>query len=266
MLSHPIQSHPSLPTGGAAAGAPPFKSETLMLTVQLLVAKDFDEQMRRVGDQMRFLSGIKKNYRDQIAKLQNFLTANPNGSRKDGKKYVEATFAQMAGLCGSLTRHDYDLETLTLSETGFPIPSGGDRHGLDDPDADDLVWAPIANGAMNARDLADYFAHGGAMTDTVEASDFAARAGDDGNGLFFYRGHGNATDEKGAPKFSVLVDQLERLTEGLKNRLSGTEEDAERLSARLAELSAQRKAALEGADQLVKKMEQIRSHAIGKTA
>lgn len=263
MLSTRFQTTPP-PVGGAFNGAPPLNAEALMLNVQLMVAKDYDEQMRRVGEQLRFLTGVKKSYRENVAELQNFLTANPSSSRKDGKKYVEASFVQMARLCGALTASEYDLESMTRVEKGLSITAGHDRHDLDEPDANGVTWAPLDGGKMDAGDLADYFAHGAGIGDPRQAANFAKRAGDDGNGLFFYFGHRNGSNENGAPQFSVFTDQIERLAEQLKNKLSAVEEDAERLGAKLSELSSQRKAALEGANQLISKMEQIRSNAIGK--
>lgn len=244
--------------------APSIKAETLMLQVQILVAKDFDEQMRHIGDQIHFLSDIKSSYRNNLDKLQNFMAQSPNGSRKDGRKYIPATFTQMAELFGCFKTYDYDLESQEVTENSLLLPNNGDRHDLDKKDGNGKAEVENANEKSFAHDFQSYFIKGASIKDPVTARTFAKKAGSDNSTLPFYYGHTNNADEKGYPLFAVYVDQLDRLTEEIKSCLSAVEEDTERLSVSLNQISTQRKAALDGANQLLQKMAEIRQNAISK--
>lgn len=244
--------------------APSLKAETLMLQVQILVARDFDEQMRHIGEQIRFLSDIKSSYRQNLEKLQNFMAQSPDGSRKDGRKYIPATFSQMTDLFGCFKTYDYDLESQTVTEGSLSLRDNGDKHDLDKKDESGKAEVPNADGKSFTDDFQAYFAKGALIKDPAAARAFAKKAGSDNTTLPFYYGHANNTDESGAPLFAVYVDQLDRLAEEVKSRLSAVEEDTERLSVDLNQIAAQRKAALDGANQLLQKMAEIRQNAISK--
>jgi hypothetical protein len=261
-----IKTDASLAINAASAvlKAPSIKAETLMLQVQILVARDFDEQMRHIGEQIRFLSDIKSAYRGNLEKLQNFMAQSPDGSRKDGRKYIPATFAQMANLFGCFKTYDYDLEAQTVTSGSLSLRDNGDKHDLDKKDENGKAEVPNTDGKSLADDFQAYFAKGMSIKDPAAARDFAKKAGSDNSTLPFYYGHTENTDESGNPLFAVYVDQLDRLAEEIKSRLSAVEEDTERLSVGLNQISAQRKAALDGANQLLQKMAEIRQNAISK--
>ena len=232
-------------------------SESMMLQAELLVAKDFDEQMRSTGDHIRFLGNIKKSYREKINNVQNFLEQNANTSRKDGKKYVTASFAQAADLYNNMSELEYDLENMTVTEKGLTLNDNGDAHHLDD-------IATLANGKMNTKEIAQAFATGAKITDAKSALQYAQNFGSDNTDLPFYFGHINNKDESGFPKFAIYTEPLSNMTEQLKNKLTDVEEDGEKLSVTLNQINAQRKAVLDGLNQLVNKMEQVRSNALSK--
>lgn len=240
------------------------KAETLILQTQMLTLKDFDEQVRTIAEQIKFLSGIKRKYRDAITTVQNFTTQNPDTSRKDGKRITHATFAQMAELTGALTVYEYDTDAMSVTEQGMTLPMNGDGTKLDDADADGTVWANVDEAGMNTADMHDYFAHGATLTDDGEAMEFANLAGSDDGRLFFYHGNQGNKTEDGKPLFAVYAEPLEALLQQLRDRVSGVENESEQLSLKLNGLMAQRKLALEGAGELVRKMDQVRQNSLGK--
>lgn len=241
-------------------------AEAMMLRVQMLVAKDFDAQMRHVGEQMRFLGDIKKSCRERIAKMQSVLVQNPDATRKDGKRFIVLDAGQMADLFRNYVRESYDSESLSKSTESLPIKTAGNGTGLDDIGDDGKVPCPITNGEISSTALADYFDNQIASKNTTDAMNAAHRVGDDDSGLPFYHAHQNNKTANGMPAFCVLTDALDGMVERLKNEMAAIEEDAERLGVRLNELSAQRKIALEGAQQLLAKIEQVRGQTLARTA
>lgn len=242
-------------------------AESMMLEAQLLVAKDFDEQMRHAGERIRFLGNVKKTYRDKIANIQNFLAQNQNLSRKDGKKYIDASFLQAADLYSNMTYLEYDLVKMTTTETGLKLNDNGDNHSLDQPfTQSSKALVPLNRGKIDVKDLMKAFTEGTKINNQKEAVAFAKKFGSDNTDLPFYFGHVNNTDENGFPQFAVFVEPLSNMIEQLKNKLTDVEEDSEKLSVTLNQISTQRKAALDGLNQLVGKMEQIRQHALSQSS
>lgn len=248
----------------AQTGCGGMKAESLMLQMQMLVAKDFDEQMRSVGDQIQFLSKIKQSYRDHIGNIQNFMAQNPNSSRNDGKKFIAANFSQMAELTGNLVSYDYDLEKKTSAPAPMTLNDTGQHDTLSEAVPDDKVAVPKKDGKFKTTDLHAYFAQGATLTDKDAACDYAKKVGDDDGNLPFYFGHTGNTDKNGMPIFCAFTDALDKMAEEIKNKLSLVEDDAEHLSTSLNQLSAQRKEALEKAGELANKMDQVRSNTIAK--
>lgn len=236
-----------------------LSAETLMLQVQMMVTKDFDEQIRTIGKQIKFLGNIKDAYRNRIQNIQNFLIQNPNASREDGKRYIEATSQQGAELFGSMVGIEYDLSTLTATEAPLQISDSGANHKLDDEG-----YVAKGSGEISASGVANFFTECGKISDPAEACDFAKKAGDDNTSLPFYFGHTNNTFEDGSPKFAVLVESIEMIVEQMKGKLSDVEQECEELSTNLNQLSAQRKAGLDGAYQLIRKTEEMKSSIINK--
>jgi len=237
-----------------------LKAETLMLEIQLLMAKDFDEQLRHVAEKIKFLNNIKKTYRTNINNVQRFMAQNPNTSRNDGKKYYEASFKQMRDLFGSFEKQEYDLEDKQLLDTTpMMIEDRGNKHTVDDED-----YFSIQNDKSSTNDWKTYFGNGSTITDPKEAQEIASKVSDDDGNLFFYYGHTNNIDEKGMPTFSVFADQLDLMLEQIKNYMSDVEEESEELGVTLNQLISQRKSALEGANQLIRKLEEVKSNTVSK--
>lgn len=236
-----------------------ISAETMMLQVQMMVTKDFDEQIRTIGRQIKFLGDIKKAYSERIQNIQNFLIQNPNTSREDGERYVEASSQQGEYLFGSMIEVEYDLSTLTANELPLQISDSGANHKLDDE-------GYVAQGAgdISASGVANFFSECSKISDPATACEFAKKAGDDNTSLPFYFGHTNNTFEDGSPKFAVLVESIEMIVEQMKGKLSDVEQESEELSTNLSQLSAQRKAGLDGAYQLIRKTEEMKSGIINK--
>lgn len=237
-----------------------LKAETLMLEVQLLLAEDFDEQMRDIAEKIKFLSQVKKGYRENINNIQRFMTQNPNTSRKDGKKYYEASPEQMKQIMGSLEKQNYDLANKTmLPPTPMMIADRGQKHSVDDDG-----YVTIKNDKSSTADWSNFFGEVSDETDPEEAREFASKVSDDDGNLFFYYGHTNNMDENGMPKLSVFSDQLDLMLEQIKNYMTDVEEKSEQLSVSLNQLTSQRKAALDGANQLIRKLEEVKTNTISK--
>lgn len=236
-----------------------MSASSLMLQVQMMVTKDFDEQMRTIGKQIKFLGNIKQGYRDKINTMQNFMIQNPNSSRKDGKRYIEASAEQLTEFFGAMTETKYDLDQLTSSEQPILISDSGANHKLDDEG-----YAKNQNGHISTGDLASYFSQCSQIKDPEEACDFAKKVGDDNTSLPLYFGHTNNKFDDGRPKFSVLTESVDKMLEQVKGLLSDVEQKAEELGTELNQLSSQRKSALDGAYQLIRKSEEMKSNTISK--
>lgn len=235
-----------------------LSAEALMLQVQMMIAEQFDQQMRDIASQIKFLNKIKKQYREHINTIQRFMAQNPNTSRKDGKKYYEASAAEMAELMGALVVLDYNMETQEIKTQGMTLNDDGKTHSADE------AGVAIENGHSSTTDWQEYFAEGAKITDKIKAREYAGKIYGDEGDLPFYYGHTNNLDEDGFPKFAVFADSLDKMLEQIKNKMSDMDEKAEELSVRLTQLTAQRKAALDGANQLIRKMEQMKTNTINK--
>ena len=92
--------------------------ETLMLQVQLLVAKDFDVQMRDVAEKIKMLSDVKRAYRENINTIKQFMAQNQDTTtRKDKKAYYDASPQQMEKLFGSFKKYNYDIDNIQFDPT-----------------------------------------------------------------------------------------------------------------------------------------------------
>lgn len=233
--------------------------EGLMFEIQILLTKEFNEQMSDLARKLKFLNDIKESYRKNLNGIQQFMAQNPNMSRKDGKAYYEVGFAEVAGLAENLVHYDYRLEDQAVTEVFLNVNDDGGKHQLDE---EGLVT--VKNGASSIKDWAEFFKTGAQIKDAGEAQEFADKMGDDDGELFFYYGHTNNTDENGFPKFAVFADALDRMMEQVKNSLTDVEEKTEELSVSLNQLAQQRRSALENASLLLKKFSDIHLNTVSK--
>ena len=261
------------------SGNQDVKAETLMLQVQMLMTDDFNNQLRDFGDKIKFLNDIKKTYRENISNVKNFMTQNPNTSRKDGKVYYEASFEQMADLTKSFVSYQYDLENKSIQTNSMTLPDQGEKHDLGntkiEEDAlnygfetkeDDAgkMWIDLDNDTSEFLSYQNFFKQGSQIKDPAKAKEFADKLPDDNGNLPFYFGHTNNTFSDESPKFSVFSEQLDKILEQIQNNLSDLDADTEELSNQINQLSSMRKNALEGANELVRKMAEIRNNTISK--
>lgn len=237
--------------------------ETMMLEIQILTASDFNDQIKNIGKQIKFLNKIKKSYHEQIGAIKNFMTQNPNTSRNDGKVYYEASFEQMANLTKNFKTHQYNLQDLTSKEVSITYNDTGSNHQLDNgKNKSSKAYITINNGEASWGQLHDYFVEGSLITENEKARNFARKLPDDNSQLPIYYGHANNNFDDGKPKFSMLSEQLDRIVDQLQNKLSDLETDTEELSTKLNNLSRQRKTALDNANLVLKKIADIKNKTL----
>lgn len=234
-------------------------AQALMLEVQAMLTKEFDEQMRDKAEKLEFLHELKKKYHDNINKINQFMSQDHNLSRKDGKVYYEATFREMGDLFNVLTTYDYDLNTKELTPKPLKFNDGGDKHKLDE-----MGYVDASDGYTDTAEWAAYFMKGTQIHDKDEAMAHARLTSDDNTDMPFYMGHIWNTDASGMPKFSMFSDKLDKMLEQIQNALSDVEMETEELSTNLEELGKQRQAALQGLQDLMRKIASAHEYALEK--
>jgi len=227
----------------------------LMLQIQILLTKDFDEQAQEIAERIKFLGRIKKAYRENINTIQRFLAKNTITSRKDGKNYIASSFSEMRELMGALITYDpLQKEGRDLKSQGLLFNDNGDKQSA----------VQTKNDKSSTTDWANYFKTGASIVDPKEAKGYADKTSNDDGYLPFYFADKKNTFENGFPKFSVFTNAIEKNLDQIKNELSNIEDQSEQLANSLNQLVTQRKTAFDGARELLRKMEAVKDHTIKK--
>jgi len=220
-------------------------AQALMLSVQAMMTKEFDNQLNDMSEKLEFLSDVKEKYREKINKVYEFMSQSSNTSRNDGKIYYEASFSEMHELLNSLTVYEYDVDKFIINEKPLSFSDDGET--------------------ATTTELRQYFHEGSKIHDSHEAKDYARQLDDDDGTLPFYFGHTNNEDKKGLPKVAFYQESIEKMLEQIENAMTDVEEVAEKLSLRMGEVSAQRKSSLEGYRELLRKIESVNSYIVQKS-
>lgn len=206
-----------------------LSAEALMVQVQLLMTKEFDEQLQDISQKIKFLNDVKKDYRENINVLRG-LTAQDT-HEKDGKRYVGASFEQMDEAVNALVEYKYDLENKEIKEKPM-------------------------------TDWKKYFFEGASTKDKEKRYDLAEKLNDKKPGVPF-RWEGKVYED-GSPKLSIMVDAIDKMIEQINNFMFDLEEETEQLSVQINQLTSQRKTALEGASQILRKLEEVATNTVSK--
>lgn len=240
-------------------------AEYLMMQVQIYLAQDFSDQVMAAGKQISFLSDLKKEMRSHIGSVQEFMSKNSNSSRKDGKKYFEASAAELSRLYANFTRPEYELSSVESGELNanwksLTFEDSGQKHSIDEE------YSPVQDGQMNVTEWCGFFRQVDELgkNDSASACTLAQKAGSDNTALPFYFGNTNNTCDDGTPKFAVYEESLQKMLDQLNTVMDDINHDAEQLSSKLNLLTAQRKAALDGAVQIRQKIDEIKTNTAGK--
>ena len=254
-----VESQSALNLSGANTSA------FLSLQVQLMLVQDFDAQMQDVGKKMKFINDIKKQYRQNITQVQEYL-----GYRKDKNgddPIIKLTPTEAIELMNSLKSYEYDLSSLESGvQTVFhEIQDSGKGHDLDkipegatleNRDADNF-FIEIENGQVSVDEYIQFFEYVAEKGQTAEALQFAQKAGLDKVERLFYVG--KQAFESGDPVIAFFVEPLEKQIEIFNSKMADLEASSEKLSLDFESLSAKRKAALDVVGQMVQKMDELRA-------
>lgn len=208
-----------------------MSAEALMVQVQLLMTKEFDNQLQDISQKIKFLNDVKKQYRENINVLQKLTAQNPV-TEKNGKRWVHASFEQMNDVANALVEYEYNLENKETKEK--PLTDWG-----------------------------DFFSKDAATKNPIQQAELACKIQDKNSDRSYYWKYGER-NEDGSPKLSVLVDALDKMLEQIRNCMSDVEEDAEQLSVQMNQLTSQRKSMLEGASQIIRKLEEVTTNTVSK--
>lgn len=243
----PAISHNSvMPTNSATSAS------AIMVQAEILLARDFDQQIRSVANRIQFLGKVRRAYLKHIGDVSTFLAKNSNTSRKDSKHYIEAGFAEMAELSSHFVSYDLNNKNLELVPESLSLNDNGDKQKA----------VATEDSRSSFAEWQDFFAQGAALQDPDEAQKHAEKLNDDNGELPFYFGHTNNKFENGMPKMAVFVEGLEKFVELMRHKMTEAQEMAESLSVDLDRLMQQRKSALEAAHQMLGKIEQSKNHAL----
>ena len=259
MLSNIIGSQADI----SSAQTDVFSASSQMLRIQMMLTKDFDEQLQYVIDNLKFINKIKERYRGNLNTLQSFMAQSTNTTREDGKKYYEASFSQMADVSDAFVKYDYNLSNEEITDVSMTINDTGENHDLDGKEGE-VALVPNEGDKSKMQDWAAFFREGAAIKDPDAAREHANKLGDDDTTLPFYHGHTNNKDEEDNPKFAVFEESLNKMMEQIKNYMADLDTKAEELSTKVNQLSSQRTNAMQGLQQLIQKMAEIRNHTISK--
>lgn len=244
--------------------------QALMVQMQMMVAKDFDEQMRSVAEKIKFLGEVKKAYRDNLNTIQEFLAKKTEKNQETGKPIIKCSPEEMTELLGAFEEFTYNLDDLSGGYTAVPldIADSGDGHDLDgDPEKDVAAQIDIEDGRASSEDYAQVFKNLAAMGNTSEARQYSQdHVGTSGGDRMFYADKANYGFEDGTPRISVFVDGINAMVEVIKNKLTDVEAEAEQLSTSLNQLVSQRKAAIDGVNQAINQISEVKERAINQTA
>lgn len=230
----------------------------MMLQVQMLMAENFDQQIRSIADKIKFLKDVVSAYRNNIAKIQTFLAQTTASSHHGNKQVVLASAAQMADLCGSLTTYNYNADTKTMVPVGIDLADNEAAHKLSEGE--------VADGKMNTLELQNYFIDVSQCKDEKSYNEMANKLGDREHMQMFVYFREEKADRgaDGKKMFTVYVDQVEKLLEQMNAKISEIETDIEELSTKLTDLTEKRKEALDGANSTVKKLNEAQTNTISK--
>jgi hypothetical protein len=159
---------------------------------------------------------------------------------------------QLAGILGQLVRENPGEADRLLSPYGVAVNPGG------------APAIAVKDGKAPAGDYARWFDSLAGMGNTKAAREFAQRLGGDKGNRFFYADKANYSFEDGTPRISVFVEGLNAELEVMKGKLESVTAKAEELSTELNALTAKRTAALNQAQDLIRKMNEVRTNTIGK--
>ncbi len=225
--------------------------EAVMLQVQMLMTEDFGKQLSRIADKIELLSHVKKAYRENINKIHGFMAQGANTSRGDGRIYYESSAQQMSDIFSSCVKYNYDLEGLEFD----PLTQKDYMTFAENEDYTD---------AGQMKEFFDKCADQVSNGEIADAIETAKDAGDDDGNLPYYFGHTNNKFEDGSPKFALFSASLDLIVEKINNFMSDIEEETEHLSIQLNQLTSQRQTALQGANDLIRKMEEITTNTVSK--
>lgn len=238
-----------------------MSAEALMVQVQILMAKEFDDQLQDISQKIKFLNDVKKQYRDNINVLQKLTAQNPV-SEKNGKQWVHASFEQMDGVCNALVEYEYNLENKETKEK--PMNDWGKYFAEGAATKDVKKQNEIANKTWyEESSVSNRYRAGAYYGDATQNHDVVYKLKDKNSDLPFYWKNGEKYDD-GSPKFSVMVGALDNMLEQINNFMSDIEEDTEQLSVQMNQLTSQRKSILEGASQIIRKLEEVATNTVSK--
>lgn len=243
---------PSIQTNTVMPSSSATSASAIMVQAEIMLARDFDQQIRSLADRIQFLGKVRREYLKNIGEVTTFLAKNSNTSRKDGKRYIEASFSEMENLSANFVSYDLNRDDLKLVPKSMDLNDNGDKQKA----------VTSEDSRSSFADWQAFFAEGAALKDPQKAKTHAEKISDDNGELPFYFGHTNNTFENGEPKIAVFVEGLEKFVELMRNKMSEAQEKSEQLSVNLDRLMQQRKSALEGAHQILAKIEQTKNQAL----
>jgi prefoldin subunit 5 len=229
--------------------------EAMMIVVQMMVAKDFDEQIKNLGKKIDFLDKIKDSYQERVNTLQEFL-AKPKDSEKQvrGAQVINTTPEEASKAIAACYTTTYDLEKLEVTSE---VPMTFSDRKADDQ----LKGAQEGKNGFCMTDGEATAAEIVADLDSMSHEEKAARdfMGSPGIGKMMWVRAGY-TD--GTAMVQVSPSFLENKLEELKTIMSKLDGEISKLSSRLEQLMNQRKKALEGVNQTLNKRDEAISKSI----
>lgn len=233
-----------------------FSAEFAMLRAQILLARDYDDQIKHVGEQIKLLNKVKKLYRENLNLINGTMAQKIQ--EKDKKPIIKLTPAQAADVLESFRTYHYNLERPQDEIVSEPmmINDSGKGHELDGID--------IQDGQVVATDYIETFEDLSNLDGSKEAKDLAKKMGGDKTERMFYIDKEKDWGKDGVPKVCFYVDAMEQYVEIINNKLKDVEADAEEMGLKLDQLTSKRKTALDLVSQMIHKLDEVRTNSVSK--
>lgn len=244
-------------------------AEAIMLQVQIYIVQDLSREAQFVGEQLKLISKVKKQYRDQLNVIKNTLSKKNEKNKHNGQQIIKLTPQESAEVLHALNEVEFNLEQpeLGFSLKSFKINDSGDGHEANDRRSDSVSSLPQiplhdSDGKIDSGAWGDYFDELAKLGKSKSAREIATEVGGDKSTRFFYADRANHAFEDGTPRLSFFVDGLQAQLDIMENKMMSADEQAQELATKLNRLIEQRKEALENVAQIQSKTSQINEHAL----
>ena len=206
---------------------------------------------------LKFLKDVSQTYRNNTSKVNTFLAAPSKESHHGNKPALITTAAQGADLLAALTTYDYNLDTKTMISKGINMIDLESKHKMSPDDT--------RQGLTNTLEASAFMGNLAKISDRGEYIAEAKKIGDNNDlRLPFYYSSKSNDGIDGKPVMTFFVEGLEKLSQVMESKIAGIDTEIEKLSTELTDLTEKRKSAIDSANDVIKKINEVKTNTVSK--